>query len=68
MRVLVAEVISIMERLEEINNTPLSDIEWIYDGKVLPISEDVIEEWKFMGLSNKDFVNFRIMELLEEAK
>lgn len=68
MRVLVAEVISIMERLEEINNTPLSDIEWIYAGKVLPISEDVIEEWRFMGLSNKDFVNFRIMELLEEIK
>lgn len=61
MKVSVEEIIEMEIKVSAINNTPLEDIEWTYEGKTLSIPKDTIDEWKFMGLSNKDFVNFHIV-------
>lgn len=61
MKVSVEEIIEMEIKISAINNTPLEDIEWTYNNKTLSISKDTIDEWRFMGLSNKDFVNFHII-------
>ena len=40
---------------KSINNTDLEDITWVMDDEVLSPSKEDIENFKFMGLSNRDF-------------
>jgi hypothetical protein len=38
-------------------NVPrLEDIEFYKDGELVPVPKEVLEDWKFMGLNNEDFV------------
>lgn len=57
MKVNIEEVQALKARLLEINLTNLSDIEWFKDGKKLDIAPEVLEEWKFIGLSNVEFIS-----------
>jgi hypothetical protein len=51
----IEEIKAMRLRRQEINNTPLNQIQWTIDGKVQPITEEEISSWEFMGLSNIDF-------------
>lgn len=47
----------IIDDLREINKIPFDEIEWHENGKPLDIPKEVLEEWKFTGLSNYSFVD-----------
>ena len=55
-KVSVEEVLQLRKRLHEINSIPLCDIEWTENGKSLVIDEALKDEFRFTGLSNKDFI------------
>lgn len=38
-----------------INHTPLHLITWVRNGKVIPVTRQQIDEWRFTGLTNIDF-------------
>lgn len=43
-------------QLNEINQMPLEDIRFVRNGKELEINKKNMEDWKFIGLSNTDFI------------
>ena len=49
-------VTDLVNKLDVINNTPLKDIALTKNNKPIIIDEDLYEEWRFIGLSNKDFI------------
>ncbi len=58
-QVSVEEVIRLQERLCEINRPNLRDIEWVDDqGNVIPCPDEVVDRFRFVGLSNGCFVEF----------
>lgn len=53
-----------------INQTPLEDIEWYEDGKRVLPRPGVIEDFKYTGLCNVDFIAsdwYKETETLDEA-
>ena len=55
MRVDIEEIEAMRKRREQINATPIEDIEWYRNGKKMVYSEEQIEDWKFTWLGNIDF-------------
>lgn len=60
-KVSVAYIEKIQDELNRINNTPLEDIEW-YDksGNLIPVSKELVDYWKFVGLNNYDFARIEL--------
>jgi hypothetical protein len=57
MRIRVTEIIDLKERIREINSVDLEDIEFLNDkDEVLYIKPEIIDQWKFIGLNNTDFI------------
>ena len=56
MRVNIERLLALKKELNEINFQHLEDIEWCFDGELVEIPEKNIEEWKFIGLNNVDFI------------
>jgi len=56
MRVYVEEVQKMMEYRKSINDQDLKDIEWYAGGVKIEIGDKEIEEFKFTGLNNLDFM------------
>jgi hypothetical protein len=52
----VEDVRALRKKLWEINSVPFSEVEWFEDGKLLTISPERLEEWRFIGLTNTDFI------------
>lgn len=63
MKISIEEILEAQDRRTEINCTAIEDIEWYLKGEKVNIPAETLEEWKFTGLSNTDFVNFCIPEL-----
>lgn len=63
MKINIEEILEAQARRGEINSTDIKEIEWYLDGVKLSIPAETLEEWRFTGLSNTDFVNFCIPEL-----
>ena len=55
-RVSMEEVKYLKSRLAEINCIPLENIEWVSFGKTQEFPEEIINDFKFTGLNNVDFV------------
>lgn len=71
MKVNVDEVVRLKARLKEINNLKLEEIEWVNDkGEPIVIEKAVIEEWRFVGLSNcyfvEDVINGDFREVMKQ--
>ena len=56
MKVNINRVLDILSELKEINETKLNDIEWVKDGEVIPITQEMIDKYKFIGLNNVCFI------------
>jgi hypothetical protein len=54
-RVDLEEFFRVMEYLDEINNTKLTDIDWYSNGGPVPIPPKIMQEWEFTGLNNTWF-------------
>lgn len=57
MRVDISEFEKMLNYRNEINKCDLSEIE-VYgkDGKKIEITNEMIDEWRFIGLNNTDFI------------
>jgi hypothetical protein len=56
MRIDVETVQEIHRQLEEINSHKMNDIEWFENGVKLNITPEILEDWRFVGMSNESFV------------
>lgn len=65
MKINIEEVLDAQSTRNQINRLDIKDIEWYLDGEKVNISDETLEEWRFTGLSNTEFVNFCIPELFE---
>jgi hypothetical protein len=61
MKIAIEEIMTMLERRAEINNTPLDQIEWTLNGVVQQIAPDEIDEWDFTGLGNIYFAENRFI-------
>lgn len=52
----IEEVLAIRERRKQINSYGLDQIIWTRKGKVVSPTPEQIDEWRFTGLSNVDFI------------
>jgi len=50
----------------EFNRLDLSQVELYENGKPLPVTSDMIDEFKFCGLNNENFVDMRWWEPRKE--
>ena len=60
----INEVAEYAKWRRNINRTNLRDITFFEDGKEIEVTEAEIDEWRFTGMSNIDFV---ICNLLDES-
>lgn len=44
--------------LKDINNLSIDNIEWYKDAKLLDITSECLDEWKFTGLNITDFIEY----------
>ncbi len=65
MKINIEEILDAQSTRNQINSLDIKEIEWYLDGEKVTISDETLEEWRFTGLSNTDFVNFCIPELFE---
>jgi len=63
MRVDIEKIREMQEYRGQINELDLKDIEWYEKGKKIEHSSEEIEEFKFTGLNNIDFItgNFTVI-------
>lgn len=57
MRIDVEKIIALKDELRAMNRIPLDQWELYENGERVEVAKEVIEEWKFMGLNNTDFVD-----------
>lgn len=63
MKVTIEELWEMQERRNEINSTDIKDIEFYINGVKVDVPLESLEEWRFTGLSNTDFIYFGIPEI-----
>ena len=56
MKVNVNRVLDILSELNEINEAKLEDIQFIKDNQEIPITQEMIDEWEFVGLNTVGFI------------
>ena len=44
------------EQLNKINRHSFKDIIWVENGKELSFDEKLLDDWKYVGLNNCDFI------------
>ena len=56
----IEEVRALQERRREINKIDLNDIDFYENGVMVTPTKEALEEWRFTGLSNIDFVEMEL--------
>jgi len=51
-----------LDLFAKINAMPLADIEWHRDGKRVPVSQDKLDNWKYVAMSNVSFAETYLIE------
>lgn len=47
----------IIEERKKINNLDLSKVTWTENGKPIEIPKNILDDWRFTGLNNIDFID-----------
>lgn len=50
------------------NSVPFENIRFFYCGREVKIPDQLKEDWKFMGLSNVDFINCHSFPCVEDGE
>lgn len=65
----VSDVIQINRRIRELNQITFEEITWLHDDdSEFEITDETKEEWKFLGLSNKDFPELFLIDQVRQNK
>lgn len=57
----------LLAELNEMNNVSLQDIKWFKNGEQIYVTDEDIQEWRFIGLSNVQFARQHEDLLNEDA-
>lgn len=57
----IEEVLKLLQKKQFINLLPFEKIQWFQNGKRIRLTEEEIKEWKFIGLTNTDWVRTHFM-------
>lgn len=58
-------LIRLLEERRNYNKIPLEDIEWVRDdGSKIEVDPKIIEDWKFIGLSNSEFAELCLSRIV----
>lgn len=57
----------LLAELDEMNNVSLQDIKWFKNGEQIYVTDEDIQEWRFIGLSNVQFARQHEDLLNEDA-
>ena len=52
----VGRIKSLIAEIDRFNSFNLADVDLIEDGVKIELSEKVLDSWRFVGLSNKSFI------------
>jgi hypothetical protein len=63
----IEEVMALQNRRREINSTPLKEIIFKKDGHPINIPPELLEEFRFTGLNNVDFIDMGFYEQTAES-
>jgi len=55
-KISIEDVYEIDEEMREINQIPLDEIEWTFNGEVVDVDSQIVSEFEFTGLTNMDFI------------
>lgn len=58
----INELIQVETKRNGINAIPLNDIQWMNGDVELIVNPETLDEWKFIDLSNIDFVTMGIID------
>lgn len=64
----IEQIRATLQTLEEFNSHKLQDIELTENGKVIEITPERLEEWKFIGMSNQTFVELEFWNKANEIR
>jgi len=56
MKIDVEDVFECANEMARLNRPKLEDIEFYSDGKKVEIPKNILDEWKFVGLTNEAFI------------
>ncbi len=57
------ELRAVLAYINTLNRTELSTITWVDDrGQKIEVDKELIDSWRFIGLSNKDFAELILMQ------
>lgn len=60
------EVMRLLKFKKEINDLSLEEIEWVRDDEsIIKVDPRIIEDWKFVGLSNCYFADINLTRIVE---
>lgn len=61
MKIDIDEAIATILKYRELNKVPLDDVQFIRNGQPVPVDSNVLEEFRFTGLGNTDFIRSHFM-------
>lgn len=59
-------LLTVKQRLREVNSVHTEDIVWEKDGETVTFSKEDLVEWQFMGMNNTDIIEFMEYKVKEE--
>lgn len=62
----IERIRQLIAELKEFDAEDLSKVELTENGKVIPISPEILEEWRFIGLSNYSFIELEFWNGTED--
>ncbi len=51
----------VLDYLEALESVPLHKILWTREGVGVPVTQEEIDDWKFIGLNNRDFARVHLL-------
>lgn len=61
----IDDILNMKAKMRYINTKALDQIIWTRNGSAVEVSSTDVEEWRFTGLSNTDFVEFYLVVALK---
>lgn len=68
MKIDIEDVLEHLNWRSSVNDRDISEIEWYRDGEKVDVSAEEIEEWRFTGLNNIDFVTFYLLDRIHKEE
>jgi hypothetical protein len=58
----IGHVLRLKAELRRINSLDLAELEFMHNGAPVAVERESIDEWRFTGLNNTDFLEFLDLE------